>query len=85
LLHEGWTFKKQMASGVSSPQLDDIYARAMAAGAKGGKLLGAGGGGFFLFYCEPRLKPALIAALGDLRHIEFQLERQGTRIIYVDY
>ncbi len=85
LLHEGWSFKKQMASGVTSPQLDDIYARAMGAGAKGGKLLGAGGGGFFLFYCVPRLKPALIAALGELRHIEFQLERQGTRIIYVDY
>lgn len=85
LLHEGWLLKRQMASGVSNPRLDEIYARAVAAGAKGGKLLGAGGGGFFLFYCEPAQKQSLIAALGDLRHVDFQLERQGTRIIYVDY
>ena len=85
LMHEGWLLKKHMASGVSNPQLDDIYNRALAAGAKGGKLLGAGGGGFFLFYCEPSQRPELISALSDLRHVEFQLERQGTRIIYVDY
>ncbi len=84
LLHDAWLLKRGMASGVTGPQLDEIYARALAAGAKGGKLLGAGGGGFFLFYCEPRMKPSLISALADLRHIEFQLERQGTRIIYVD-
>jgi len=85
LLHDGWMLKREMASGVTGPQLDEIYARALSAGAKGGKLLGAGGGGFLLFYCEPSLKQSLISALGDLRHIEFQLERQGTRIIYVDY
>lgn len=85
LLHEGWLLKKQMASSVSNPQLDDIYSRAMAAGAAGGKLLGAGGGGFFLFFCEPQRRSHLISALADLRHIEFQMERQGTRIIYVDY
>lgn len=85
LMHEGWLLKRQMASGVSNPQLDEIYARALAAGATGGKLLGAGGGGFFLFYCEPARRPALISALAELRHIEFMLERQGTRIIYVDY
>jgi len=85
LMHEGWLLKKQMASGVSNPQLDDIYSRALAAGATGGKLLGAGGGGFFLFYCEPQKRAALVAALADLRHVDFQLERQGTRIIYVDY
>ena len=85
LMHQGWLLKKQMASGISSPQLDDIYSRAIAAGAKGGKLLGAGGGGFFLFYCEPARRSALISALSDLRHVEFALERQGTRIIYVDY
>lgn len=82
-MHEGWRLKKQMASGVSAPGLDAIYDRAMAAGATGGKLLGAGGGGFFLFYVEPERREAVSAALADLREVDFRLERQGTRIIYV--
>ncbi|HEY4248082.1 MAG TPA: galactokinase [Lacunisphaera sp.] len=85
LMHEGWRLKKEMAAGISNPQFDRIYERARAAGARGGKLLGAGGGGFFLFYCEPAHRAALISELADLRHIDFELERQGTRIIYVDY
>jgi D-glycero-alpha-D-manno-heptose-7-phosphate kinase len=82
-MHEGWLRKKQVASGVSSPEFDSIYEAARAAGALGGKILGAGGGGFFLFYAEPRRRQAVIDALAGLRHIEFRLERQGTRIIYV--
>ncbi len=83
MLHEGWLLKRQMASGVSSSLLDAIYERGRAAGATGGKLLGAGGGGFFLFYVEPERRAAVVEALGDLRQINFRLERQGTRIIYV--
>jgi D-glycero-alpha-D-manno-heptose-7-phosphate kinase len=83
MMHEGWLLKKQMASGVSSPHLDEVYRRGLAAGATGGKILGAGGGGFFLFYTEPGRRESLIRELGDLRHIDFRLERQGTRIIYV--
>jgi len=83
MMHEGWLLKKQMASGISSPHLDEIYERGRAAGVTGGKVLGAGGGGFFLFYTEPERREALIQALGDLRLISFRLERQGTRIIYV--
>lgn len=83
LMHEGWELKKQMASGVSSSNLDEIYTRALGAGAIGGKLLGAGGGGFFLFYCEPEKRAGLVQALSDLRPVDFRLERQGTRIIYV--
>ena len=82
-MHEGWMRKKQMASGVSSPEFDSIYEAARGAGAMGGKLLGAGGGGFFLFYVEPPRRQAVLDALAKLRHIEFRLERQGTRIIYV--
>lgn len=82
-MHEGWTRKKQMASGVSSPEFDSIYEAARGAGALGGKILGAGGGGFFLFYVEPQRRQAVIDALVRLRHVDFRLERQGTRIIYV--
>jgi len=82
-MHEGWTRKKQMASGISSPEFDSIYETARDAGALGGKMLGAGGGGFFLFYVDPRCRQAVIDALARLRHIDFRLERQGTRIIYV--
>lgn len=81
VMHEAWQLKRQVATGVSNPQLDDIYARALAAGARGGKLLGAGGGGFFLFSCAPERRQALIAALGDLRHVPFRLEGEGTRIV----
>lgn len=83
MMHEGWLLKKQMASGVSSSHFDEIYRRGREAGATGGKILGAGGGGFFLFYTEPERRESLIEALGDLRQIDFRLERQGTRIIYV--
>jgi D-glycero-alpha-D-manno-heptose-7-phosphate kinase len=82
-LHEGWLLKKQLAAGISAPGLDDIYGRATKAGAAGGKILGAGGGGFFLFYVEPERQEAVKAALADLRQVDFRLERQGTRIIYV--
>jgi len=83
LMHEGWMLKRQMAASVSNPFFDGIYERGRAAGAVGGKLLGAGGGGFFLFYVEPDRREAVIQALQDLRHLDFRLERQGTRIIYV--
>jgi len=82
-MHEGWTRKKQMATGISSPEFDSIYETARGAGALGGKLLGAGGGGFFLFYVDPKRRNAVVDALAKLRHIDFCLERQGTRIIYV--
>lgn len=82
-LHEGWLRKRQMASGISSPAFDSIYERARQAGATGGKLLGAGGGGFFLFYVEPERRSGLVGALAELRPVDVRLERQGTRIIYV--
>ena len=83
LLHEGWLLKRQMASGISSPAIDELYERGRAAGATGGKLLGAGGGGFLLFYVQPQHRRAVTEALGGLRQVDFEFERQGTRIIYV--
>lgn len=82
-MHEGWMRKKRMASGISSPEFDSIYETARSAGATGGKILGAGGGGFFLFHVPPGKREAVTGALSKLRHIDFRLERQGTRIIYV--
>ena len=84
LLHESWLLKKQFAQGVSNPVLDEIYQSAMASGASGGKLLGAGGGGFFLFYCEPQKQPAVRKALSNLTETTFRFEPQGSKIIYVN-
>jgi D-glycero-alpha-D-manno-heptose-7-phosphate kinase len=82
ILHEGWVLKKSLASAISSGPLDEIYTTARSSGASGGKILGAGGGGFFLFYVEPERQDAVIKSLSNLRRVEFRLERQGTRIIY---
>ncbi len=84
LLHQSWLLKKQFAQGVSNPVLDEIYQGAIDAGALGGKLLGAGGGGFFLFYCEPEHQLAVRNALGHLKETKFRFEPQGSKIIYVN-
>ncbi|MCL5075745.1 MAG: GHMP kinase [Chloroflexi bacterium] len=82
-LHQGWEYKKQLASGISDALLDSYYERALAAGALGGKLLGAGGGGFFLFYCPEDRQDGLRHALADLKETRFRFEPQGSKIIYV--
>lgn len=82
ILHANWMLKKELASGVSSGELDEIYEKALANGASGGKLLGAGGGGFFLFACCPEKQDALAAALG-LRRFDFHFEYSGASIVYV--
>jgi D-glycero-alpha-D-manno-heptose-7-phosphate kinase len=84
LLHESWLLKKRFATGVSNPALDEIYNAALNAGASGGKLLGAGGGGFFLFYCEPHLQENVRRALAHLKERKFNFEPQGSKIIYVN-
>lgn len=84
ILHEGWVLKRRMADGISFPAIDSYYERAIAAGAEGGKLLGAGGGGFLLFFCPSDRREQVIASLSDLQHVDFDLEPQGTRVIYYD-
>jgi D-glycero-alpha-D-manno-heptose-7-phosphate kinase len=83
-LHQGWQWKQSLASKVSNGKLGAIYSRAMQAGAEGGKLLGAGGGGFFLFYCKPSKQVQLCEALSDLLRVPFSLDSQGSRIIFSD-
>ncbi len=82
ILHESWELKKTLAGGISNEQIDEAYARAIQSGALGGKLLGAGGGGFLLFYCEPQYQEALRRNLG-LREFEFQFERDGSSLVYI--
>lgn len=82
-LHEGWMLKKRMAAGVSDPDLDSMYEAGLRAGAGGGKLLGAGGGGFLLFAGCWNKQSAIETALG-LRRIPFKIELEGVKCIYKD-
>ncbi|MBN1668469.1 MAG: GHMP kinase [Anaerolineales bacterium] len=84
ILHSGWEAKRSLADGISTPEIDAWYARARQAGALGGKILGAGGGGFLLLYAPPERHPAILQALPELRPVPFGLEAQGSKIIYVE-
>jgi D-glycero-alpha-D-manno-heptose-7-phosphate kinase len=83
LLHEHWTAKRTLASAMSQPGLDEHYEAARAAGALGGKLMGAGGGGFFLFYVRPAERRALVEKMAarGLRPLRFRFENDGARIV----
>jgi len=81
LLDEGWQLKRGLSEGISTPAIDDWYARARAAGAVGGKLLGAGGGGFLLFYVEPDRHEAVARALADLKLVPVRLGAGGSKIM----
>jgi len=83
ILHEGWTLKKSVAGGVSNPAIDRAYDVALKAGASGGKILGAGGGGFLLLFCKPGKKAAVVASLKGWRQIPFRFEQEGSKIVYV--
>jgi D-glycero-alpha-D-manno-heptose-7-phosphate kinase len=80
-LHEAWALKRQLSAKISDPELDDLYERARRHGAVGGKLVGAGGGGFFIFYVPPFRKHELIAGLeaAGLRIRPFRFEPEGLR------
>jgi D-glycero-alpha-D-manno-heptose-7-phosphate kinase len=82
VLHENWMLKKQLASGITNPLIDEAYETAMKNGALGGKLLGAGGGGFLLFYCPLNLQQKLIAALKPLRQFDFKFDQDGSKLIH---
>ena len=84
VLHEGWELKRSLADGVGNGDLDAIYARATRAGAVGGKLLGAGGGGFFLFVVAPEDRPKLRDALADLIEVPVAIDPDGSRVIVYD-
>lgn len=83
LLHQGWILKMGLNGNITNPQLDYIYNKALKAGASGGKILGAGGGGFFLFYCEPECQNKLRQALG-LHELNISFDSEGTKVVYLD-
>jgi D-glycero-alpha-D-manno-heptose-7-phosphate kinase len=83
LLHETWQVKKGLESSISNTGIDDLYQRGMRAGALGGKLLGAGSGGFLLLFCEPQRQDAVRRVMTGAKEIPFQFEPQGSKIIYV--
>ena len=82
LLDYTWKIKRQTGSAVSTSHIDELYARGMNAGALGGKLLGAGGGGFLVFYVPKEHQEKLRAAMEDLLYVPFQFENDGTRVIH---
>ena len=84
LLHEAWETKRQLSKTISTQMIDDIYAGARHAGAIGGKLLGGGGGGFIIFLVEPEKQEAVKKILGDLTHVPFHFENEGSKVIYSD-
>ncbi|NIQ01437.1 MAG: kinase, partial [Nitrospinaceae bacterium] len=81
LLHESWKLKRSLSDRVSTDRVDEIYEAARKAGAIGGKLLGAGGGGFMLLFARPQDQPVIKDRLRDLLCIPFKLENQGTQIV----
>ncbi|MDD2644475.1 MAG: hypothetical protein PHC65_07325 [Methanobacteriaceae archaeon] len=83
-LHENWLIKKTLASGISNPKFDEWYDKAINNGAIGGKILGAGGSGFFLFYVPEEKQQQFRKAMGDLPEMEFKFDHQGTTVIFVN-
>lgn len=82
LLDQGWQLKRRTGKAVTTDGIDSIYQRGIEAGAIGGKLLGAGGGGFFIFYVPVSKQEEVRRALGDLMYIPFRFENEGTRVIH---
>jgi len=82
MLHQGWTYKKQLAKGISNPIIDSYYHKAMKAGALGGKISGAGGGGFLLLYVERKDQDRVREVLSNLKEVEVRFDSDGTSIIY---
>ena len=84
LLHEGWQMKRRLSSVVSNSHVDEIYDAARSAGVIGGKLLGAGGGGFMVLFARPSDQPAVMERLNSLIQVPFKFEASGSQIIFFD-
>ena len=82
LLHESWRVKKSLSDKVSTSHVDDIYETGIKNGAIGGKLLGAGGGGFILFFVKPEDRDRLKQTLGQLLHVPFRFDATGSQVVY---
>ena len=84
LLDHTWNLKRQTGNAVSNDGIDSLYERGIQAGAIGGKLLGAGGGGFLIFYVQPEKREQVKQAMNDLLHIPFKFENDGSTVIYYE-
>lgn len=82
LLHESWRIKRTLSSKITNSKIDEIYLAARSAGAIGGKILGAGGGGFMLFFVKPEVQPAVRKKLKGLLRVPFKFDELGSQIIY---
>lgn len=83
ILHEGWLLKKSLASSITSTEIDDIYNYGIKNGALGGKLLGAGGAGFILFYCPKENQEAFRLKMSQFNEFKFNFENFGSQVVYV--
>jgi D-glycero-alpha-D-manno-heptose-7-phosphate kinase len=83
LLHEAWILKRTLASNISDGVIDRYYQLGLDRGALGGKVLGAGGGGFLLFYCPSSAQNCFLEAMSELRQVPFRFESNGSRIIHM--
>ena len=81
LLHQNWLYKRTLSDMVTSPDIDDLYQEARSAGASGGKILGAGGGGFLLLFVKPELQAQVRERLRHLVHVPFAFEDSGSRVV----
>jgi D-glycero-alpha-D-manno-heptose-7-phosphate kinase len=84
VLHANWLEKRRLASGISKPSIDEWYERARSRGAVGGKILGAGGGGFLLLCAPVERHREIREALPELRCVKFRFSPQGSKLIYVE-
>jgi D-glycero-alpha-D-manno-heptose-7-phosphate kinase len=81
LLHHAWMAKRSLDTSVSNPMIDERYEGAMRAGALGGKLLGAGGGGFLLMYVPPSKRASVIESMKGMTYVPLQMERGGSQVV----
>lgn len=84
ILHQGWLYKQKLASKITNSIINSYYEKARQAGAIGGKILGSGGGGFLLLYCEEENQDKVRQVLSNLKETSFRFEAEGSKIVYVD-
>lgn len=83
ILHKNWMLKQKMASQITDQQINEIYQKGLENGALGGKLLGAGGGGFILFYCPKDKQGQMRSALSPLKELKFRFDQEGSKLIHI--